>query len=89
MVFALTRKKLETSRLELAEAGFPIMSDEGEFEKDGFEAEYRYDSEKELLTVTLLDKPWYLTAGFIRKKVTDELAKRGITPHAGSTVREA
>lgn len=76
MEFAVTPEQVEAARVKLAEAGFPISSESGAIEKDGYRIGYSLTDGA--LVLEVLAKPRFVPMIAVRARIRSLFSKEGI-----------
>lgn len=74
--YHVSPEQWEEGKKQLAAAGFPVTTDNGEVEEKGFKVRWTYTNS--VLTLYLDKKPFYVPFSLIKSKVDEKLAEAGI-----------
>ena len=64
-------------KVKAASAGFSISSDRGSHSAAGLTVEWNYDPSAATLSVTCIDRPWFLSCSTINGKVHELIENSG------------
>jgi hypothetical protein len=87
MKFRGTAEQIEAAKAKLAEAGFPITSESGAIEKDGYRIGYTLSDG--LLILQVLAKPRLVPMIAVKAKIRSVLAQEGVAESQASGARQA